>query len=109
MWGNDLLSGGETADLRQQSSSRQPPAALAAISLSAAYACLYSLTVLSHLTDHSSPEHGRRGMPLLQGAVPFPQTYTHNLWLYLNILPFMHGGCAYLLLRFYLQNKCYIF
>lgn len=35
------------ADFHHQSSGHQSPAALAAISLAAAYACLHSLTILS--------------------------------------------------------------
>lgn len=73
----------EPADLHQQSVGHQPPAAsLAAISLSAAYACLHSLTIFPPPLFPliiTKEKMGGGAKPLKQGPFPFPQTHITNL------------------------------
>lgn len=98
MGGNDLLSGGETQLIYVNS-----PAAISLLLLwllslyqLPTHACTPSPSFLiSLIIPHQNMGGG--GCHFYRGAVPFPQTYAHNLRLYLGLLPLMHGGCAYLL------------
>lgn len=71
----------EPADLHQHSVGRQPPAAFAAaISLSAAYACLHSLAILPPSAPRSllTTRREEEGEKHLAGT--FPQTRSSSGW-----------------------------